>query len=154
MKCKSCLRILEGTDFYTSNKATCKECVKANVRRNRSENIDYYRSYDRLRYRESDERKEASRRCSNSPAGLKARQESAARTRANEPEKYKARNAVSNALRDGKLQKADSCYFCKSTTRLQAHHHDYNRPLDVFWLCASCHGKLHTINGDFLKSTG
>lgn len=59
-------------------------------------------------------------------------------TRARNPEKYKARNAVSNALRSGKLIK-QPCHVCGSKIGVQAHHVDYSRPLDVLWECFKCH---------------
>ena len=150
-QCKSCERQLEANAFYASNLGRCKECVKASVRANRAEKLDYYRSYDRQRYRDHDHRKEAARKSANSPKGLEAKARATARSKREEPEKWKARNAVSNAVRDGRLAKADNCFFCGCDGKLHAHHHDYSRPLDVFWLCPSCHGKLHTINGDFLR---
>lgn len=150
--CKHCDELKPQTEFYASNRSTCKECVKKQVRANREENISYYRSYDRLRYRENDDRKENSRKCSNSAAGMAARKRSKEKMKEHHPEKAKARNAVSNGLRDGKIKRAETCYFCTETDKLQAHHADYNRPLDVHWLCPACHGKLHAINGDFLKS--
>ena len=57
------------------------------------------------------------------------------------PEKYKARTAVGNAIRDGRLlrQPCEKCGYHKS----QAHHHDYSKPLDVNWLCFACHRKEH-----------
>lgn len=53
-------------------------------------------------------------------------------------EKYKARTAVSNALRDGRLIK-QPCEHCGATEKVQAHHNDYSKPLDVEWLCFKCH---------------
>lgn len=150
--CKECGNAKEDNDFYVSNRTRCKECVKARANANRQENLEYYQSYDRRRYRESDERKAAARKSSNNPAGIEAKKRSLQRLRDSHPEKYRARNAVSNSLRDGKIEKPKTCFFCSAETKLQAHHHDYSKPLDVFWLCAPCHGKLHTVNGDFLKS--
>jgi len=60
------------------------------------------------------------------------------------PEKVKARNAVSNAIRDGRLEKKP-CIVC-GETKAQAHHHkgyDKDNQLDVQWLCRPCHGKEH-----------
>ena len=84
------------------------------------------------------------------PEARAAQRELVRASRQNEPEKYRARTAVGNALRDGRLLKKP-CFFCASEDRLQAHHEDYSRPLDVTWLCSSCHGKLHAICGDLLR---
>ncbi len=151
--CAGCEQILPEGHFYATNKRRCKDCVKASVRANRAEKIEYYRSYDRVRYRESDERKENAKKCAASPAGIAARKAAVERDKALNPEKRRARSAVANGIRDGKLQRGTECFFCGSSDKLHAHHHDYSRPLDVFWLCPACHGKLHTINGDFLKAS-
>lgn len=58
--------------------------------------------------------------------------------RAKNPLKYKARTAVGNAVRDGRLIKGP-CEVCGTTKRVQAHHHDYSKPLDVRWLCFQHH---------------
>lgn len=58
--------------------------------------------------------------------------------RARDPLKYKARTAVSNALRDGRLRRSP----CRcGARRVQAHHADYSKPLEVEWLCFRCHRK-------------
>lgn len=152
-QCKSCERHLSANDFYASNATKCKECVKASVRANRAERADYYRAYDRKRYRDEPKRKEAARKSALSAAGLKSKAAATAWSRENEPQKWKARNAVSNAIRDGRLKRGDKCYFCESDQRLHAHHEDYDHPLDVVWLCAACHGKLHVIRGDFRRAS-
>jgi hypothetical protein len=59
------------------------------------------------------------------------------------PEKFAARFAVNNAVRDGRLAKPTACETCGATGRLHGHHHDYSRPLDVKWLCAKCHAQIH-----------
>lgn len=151
-QCKSCERKKPADDFYASNIYRCKECVKERVRRNRKEKADYYQAYDRKRYREQPHRKEAAKRSATSDAGLKARARSVERAKREDPQKFKARHAVSNAIRDGRLARGTECYFCGCSDRLQAHHEDYDHPLDVVWLCASCHGKLHTIKGDFRRA--
>ena len=61
--------------------------------------------------------------------------------RARFPEAYAARTAVGNAVRDGKLQK-EPCLFC-GTAKVHGHHRDYSKPLEVIWLCARCHNRLH-----------
>lgn len=58
------------------------------------------------------------------------------------PEKYKARTALNNAIRHGKITKPATCSECGVTPgprELHGHHHDYSKPLDVTWLCRQCH---------------
>lgn len=102
----------------------CKECQKAAVRKNYAEKRDRYAAYERKRNK-TPERK------AKSAQYIKKR-------RRLFPEKAKAWNAVSNAVRDGRLARGP-CAVCGSTVRVQAHHHDYNKPLDVEWLCFRCH---------------
>ena len=58
-------------------------------------------------------------------------------------EKHRARAAVSNAVRDGRLHKSAACSRCGQTCPLQAHHADYAKSLEVIWLCVSCHVWTH-----------
>jgi hypothetical protein len=66
----------------------------------------------------------------------------------NNSHKRKAQNSVSNAVRDGKLDKPTTCQECgtevETSRHLHAHHEDYSKPLDVVWLCTACHGIRHT----------
>jgi len=120
--CKQCERACQGSDFYASNLATCKACIKENVRKNYAEKRAQYSKYDQERAQRP-ERKAAM------ILYQRAR-------RAREPEKYKARTAVKNAIRDGRLVRLP----CKcGNPKSQAHHHDYSKPLDVEWLCFKCH---------------
>jgi len=60
------------------------------------------------------------------------------------PEKRRAHVAVCNAVRRGRLIKPTSCVDCgKEATRIEAHHADYSKRLDVAWLCQQCHITRH-----------
>lgn len=59
------------------------------------------------------------------------------------PEKRHAHNLLNDAVRTGKIIRPDSCEDCGSDSPLHAHHTDYSQPLDVRWLCASCHRRRH-----------
>lgn len=61
----------------------------------------------------------------------------------NNPEKKKAHDKVFQAIKMGKIIKPISCSECLREKRLSAHHNNYSRPLDVLWLCSSCHKKKH-----------
>jgi hypothetical protein len=60
------------------------------------------------------------------------------------PEKHKAHRAVARAVRKGKLVKPAYCQHrgCKRV-RLEAHHDDYTKPLEVIWLCRRHHAARH-----------
>ena len=52
-----------------------------------------------------------------------------------------ARMKLARAVQSGRLLPLP-CEKC-GATRTQAHHSDYSKPLDVQWLCATCHQQLH-----------
>lgn len=126
----------------------CKECNKKDVRKNRQDNIEYYRDYDRRRAMNPD-RVEARNLYRNTDEG----REVVARLRSEyierNPIKRAAHIMVGNAVRDGRLHKPSRCQKCgHSPKRLHGHHDDYAKPLEVRWLCPMCHKKWHDENGE------
>lgn len=63
------------------------------------------------------------------------------------PDKVAARKMVYEAIRQEDLERKP-CEECGSTENVQAHHEDYDRPLDVTWLCFDCHQELHKSRGE------
>lgn len=60
-----------------------------------------------------------------------------------------AHTALGNAVRDGRIRKPSTCSQCRKRTpsrRLHGHHPDYYEPLDVRWLCSTCHRKEHATH--------
>ncbi len=57
----------------------------------------------------------------------------------------RAHSAVAIALRNGTLKRSPACSNCGKACLTNAHHHDYEKPLSVVWLCDSCHGLLHRM---------
>lgn len=57
------------------------------------------------------------------------------------PEKHKAREAVKRAKKSGKLI-PKPCFIC-GDDKVEAHHEDYSKPLDVKWMCIKCHHAEH-----------
>lgn len=134
-RCFACAEEKALGDFYKNvamadghfNK--CKECTKADVRRNRAQKLDYYRDYDRQR-------------------GNRQSPDYLTKYREEFPGKYKAHNMVNNYLRDGKLTAETSCAACGADDSVHAHHDDYAKPLDVRWLCPACHKAWHVLHGE------
>lgn len=111
--------------FYVSSITVCKECIKRRVRERHNEVYETkIRRYEAARFQ--DPRRKA-----------KAIQYQID-YRSREPLKYKARSAVSNAIRDGRMVRQN----CRcGSSKSQAHHADYRKPLQVTWLCFPCHRK-------------
>ena len=59
-------------------------------------------------------------------------------------DEVKARSMVNHAIRDGELVRKP-CEIC-GEEKAQAHHDDYNYPLNVRWLCIKCHNEWHRNN--------
>lgn len=66
----------------------------------------------------------------------------------------RAHDIVEKAVASGRLARPDVCETCDGTGGafrdgrhpIQAHHCDYNKPLDVMWLCQPCHHEWHRTN--------
>ena len=58
----------------------------------------------------------------------------------------RASTAVHKALREGELVRPSHCEECE-TGHTHGHHDDYEKPLEVRWLCPSCHFTWHGKNG-------
>lgn len=58
------------------------------------------------------------------------------------PEKVRARQNLHYHLNKGNVKRLP-CEIC-GEVKVQAHHHDYSKPLDVRWLCTIHHRELHT----------
>lgn len=103
----------------------CKECTKSDVkaRYNDPDNRDKIVSYEKRRTQSVHRKQKALEYQKNKRHMF--------------PEKYYARTAAGNAIRDGRLKK-EPCHYC-GELKVQAHHHDYSRPLDVKWVCFKCH---------------
>jgi ribosomal protein S27AE len=56
----------------------------------------------------------------------------------------RAHSAVARAIRFGTLVR-QPCESCNNATSV-AHHDDYDKPLDVRWLCQACHKHHHSNN--------
>jgi hypothetical protein len=52
---------------------------------------------------------------------------------------YRARNKLRYEIRKGRIVRPTECEQCGGTGRIEGAHHDYSKPLDVRWLCQSCH---------------
>lgn len=57
--------------------------------------------------------------------------------------KHQVNQRLTYAVRMGQLIRPDLCERCGRKGRVDGHHHDYSKPLDVEWLCRTCHMAEH-----------
>lgn len=146
MECKIC-KEKDETKFYSSNKSCCKECVKERVKNRRLEKIDEIREYDRNRPNAKERTKKNAERIAFYKENdiekynnySKSKNEWAKRNR----HKRNAHLKVQRAIMKGILIRPFSCECCKKDGKIEAHHDDYNKPLEVMWLCVDCHNERH-----------
>jgi hypothetical protein len=132
-QCFKCQTIKPLEEFYKHSKMAdghlnkCKTCAKSDVSKHREQNLEKIREYDRTRGKLPE-------RIKKSIAFTKA-------WRSQDKRRVAAHNAVARALKLGQLtpRPCEKC-SCEITV---AHHEDYDKPLDVVWLCQSCHKKRH-----------
>ncbi len=132
-ECFKCHRVKPIEEFYEHPKMAdghlgkCKECTKKDARVVRLRRLDYYREYDKRRAK--------------LPERAKAQAAITAAWLKQDKRRVAAQNAVTRAVRAGRLIR-QPCERCGSQKSL-AHHEDYDRKLDVMWLCQPCHKVRH-----------
>lgn len=59
--------------------------------------------------------------------------------------KKNAQNTLNKAVYRGRIQRPSQCSQCHHVSEqpIEAHHADYGKPLEVEWLCKTCHSALH-----------
>jgi hypothetical protein len=114
------------------------------VRANREKNIDYYRDYDKGRMNEPS-RVEGREKYAKSEAGKVSHKKANEKYSLDKPKAYRAKNAVNNAIRDGRLIPWPCCAVPECNRKPHAHHPDYDQPLDVVWLCPQHHKDAHGL---------
>ena len=107
----------------------CKDCTKADVSRHREENIERITEYELKRAR--DPERQAKQRMYNKVC------------RERHPDRKAARTILGNAIGRGKIDRPSVCSEWGEPGYIEAHHHDYTKPLDVVWLCFRCHLSAH-----------
>jgi len=132
-ECFKCKTVMPLEMFYKHSKMAdghvnkCKECNKNDVTANRNKNIEKIRAYDRTRSKE--------------PERIKANTEITRAWRAEDSRRNVAHSRVSRAVRNGTLVRQPCCRCGEEKS--VAHHEDYDKPLDVMWLCQPCHKQRH-----------
>lgn len=143
VKCKNCDVLKPTTEFYIDGRSgkirnPCKDCL--NARHRALASTDKAKAAKKAYRKANQERQNEHNR--------KYRQVHGDRVAAyreiwnnDNPEKRKAHRKVWNALKTGAMKK-NPCEVCGSAY-VHAHHPDYEKPLEVLWLCPEHHADVH-----------
>jgi ribosomal protein S27AE len=154
--CKKCKVEKEITDFYKHSAMLdghlnkCIDCVKARVNKYREINLDKVREYDKSRSN-LPHRVQARMEYSKTEAYKESHHKSILKYREKYPMVRASHVIVGNAIRDKKLIPEQFCSVCKANEKIEAHHDDYTKPLEVRWLCKKCHTNWHKSNEAIYK---
>jgi hypothetical protein len=144
-ECFKCKTIKPLNEFYKHKEMAdghlnkCKECTKNDVTNHRLVNIERIRAYDRNRSKTN-------------PVRRKIAQQISQAWREEDSRRGRAHNMVSYAIKKGTLIRCP-CVRC-GAEKTYAHHEDYDKPLDVVWLCQPCHKQRHKEINELLKKSG
>ncbi len=148
--CKACQRATNKTpENREKNRLRMQEVVKTGRHKEwwkrYTKSDKYLANY--LRKKRSESGRAYQIKYSRTEKGTKVAREHASRYSKKYPEKNRARNAVCNAVRDGRLPKASTqnCYRCGKPANQWHHHNGYSEEhkLDVVPVCRLCHGDEH-----------
>ena len=140
-RCFKCEAVKPLEEFYKhpmmadGHLNKCKECNKNDVTANRNKNIEKIRAYDRERGK--------------IPERIKANTEINRAWRQEDARRSLAHNQIARAIRNGSLVR-QPCIRCGEAKSL-AHHEDYDKPLEVVWLCQPCHKQRHKEINELLN---
>ena len=145
--CIDCGKDKVETDFYANKgclEKVCKLCRREQRKGRYHADIDTSRAAGRERYWHGGMREYMAERFQR-PEVKEAANISAAQYKKANPEKRKAHKAVHYAIKAGKLVRG-KCSVCGTSERVEGHHDDYSKKLDVRWLCKTCHADEHRVH--------
>lgn len=56
--------------------------------------------------------------------------------------KCHAHALLHHAIKTGKIKRPNKCSNCNKKCKPEGHHKDYDKPLEVVWLCFQCHKNI------------
>ena len=125
-ECSRCKKIRPVGDFYwfktrKEYKSECKSCARKDKRE------FYYKNRKKINAKLK--------------SNKKGQSESNRHSKKKFPEKSRSRDLIHYALKIGHIKKLP-CEECGSK-KVHGHHTDYQKPLEVKWLCQKHHCELH-----------
>ena len=150
-KCFKCHQEKDLSEFYKHPQMAdgrvnkCKECNKIDVIENYKKKIEFYKAYNKSRAMKP-HRVAARKAYMATQPGKDSHSKSNNKYMDTHPKVKKAKSIFGYAMKSSKILRPNKCSECPSTTRIEGHHDDYDKPLEVRWLCCKCHHKWHKTN--------
>lgn len=143
--CKRCEKSLplesfhKHSGFKDGRRTTCKDCANAEMRKyyaaNRESHLETCRNWQKNNQDKVALYQKRHRRRKSKSDNL---------YKANHPVRVRAQKKLNYAVFKGEVKREESCQVCGcSDKKTEAHHYDYDKPLQVIWVCTSCHGWIH-----------
>ena len=162
MRCKTCKLEKTTSEFYSYGYGTCKTFFTERNRNWRKNNPEKQRESYRLyvknhpelrlarqkaRIKNRTHRREYMREYYRIKGKIRAMDYSATNRewQKQNPEKVATHMAVKKAVKQSILVRPTKCSQCAFSGRIQGHHSDYSKPLEIEWLCFSCHRLKHSL---------
>lgn len=133
--CAECGRDLPLTEYNKHTKSKdglqqrCREC---------------FSRYNKIRYQENKDKVKAAVKKYREENPDKVYRMRVARCE-KAPTRMNANKVIESAVKSGVVENPGVCFGCGCKAgehRIEAHHHDYSKPLDVVWLCTPCHRRM------------
>jgi hypothetical protein len=141
-RCTKCKKLKSLDEFYFSGSSSdgldyaCKSCKRA------YEQTEKGRA-SRRKYKQSEKGQAGRKKWEQSEVGKVSHRAGSAKYHKRYPDRRKARQVAGSAIKSGRLTKPNNCSNCNESTKIEAHHPDYSKPLEVVWLCVTCHIEEH-----------
>ena len=146
--CTKCHQSLPIDQFYLSRGRPMGRCKKCHIAISRIWAVahpDKMRAYARVSMRKRWERDPDKVRARLRAWRLSHPDHDAKVEAMRKPGAREAKAAILRAFRSGALVRPGACSECGADCKPDAHHPDYSKPLDVVWLCRTCHAKTWRV---------
>ena len=154
-QCKYCKKLYD--ELYRSKN---KSSISSKKRLYSKQNKAYLKEYkEKYHLSESGKKAVASYRSRNHKA-ISEFMKSYHKSPEGKLSKIRSERRYPNALRSRRYfghhsgPKPENCSKCSSTYRVEAHHHDYNLPMEVTYFCKPCHAAWHMKNVPLNRVSG
>lgn len=134
-QCFKCGRVLDISEFYPHKDMKdghlnkCKDCTRKDTSVRSKLYADRVREYKKKR--------------SKTTKRIELRKKYVEKYKQEHPERVAICLRVRRAIKSGKIIRPSHCSICGKECKPVAHHYDYNKPLDVIFVCQSCHKRIH-----------